>query len=160
LAWHALTSLQDALLCSALLGETRRDGARRCGVRARCHAMPCHAMPNRLAWSCMETRRWEFSWTRASLGSSQERIRPHGACIKYEACRRLWQTSGSGRTRRSRFLSGQNRGPKVRFGAAGCCRQACLPRYLRGADVRCRSVVRNTVRFFSLLRGLFMGGCG
>jgi hypothetical protein len=60
----------------------------------------------------------------------------------------LWQTSGSGRTRRSGFLSGQNRGPKVRFWAAGCCRQACLPRYLRGADVRCRSVVRNTVRFF------------
>jgi hypothetical protein len=56
-------------------------------------------------------------------------------------------------------LSGQNRGPKVRFWAAGCCRQACLPRYLRGADVRCRSVVRNTVRFSSLLRGLFMGGC-
>jgi hypothetical protein len=56
-------------------------------------------------------------------------------------------------------LSGQNRGPEVRFGAAGCCRQTCLPRYLCGADARCRSVVRNTVRFFSLLRGLFMGGC-
>jgi hypothetical protein len=63
----------------------------------------------------------------------------------------LWQiSSGSGRGAVG-VLSGQSRSPGVRFWAAGGAagRQARLPRYLRGADVRCRSVVRNTVRFFS-----------